>query len=151
MGQISGRNSIIRSWDLLNNDKSSWFKGILGDSSAPFMRYNIQIYTAMRGSGLNHDMAQLQSPWDLTLTHKILTKSYRDYLQNTSHVVLRNCPSLSIAMERLTCLSNDPWCTAGDSRLACSMSRIWDCCPPPQMCCMCFFFSPPSLPSSFGR
>ena len=37
---------------------------------------------------------------------KNLTKSYRDYLQNTPHVVLHNRPSLSIAAERLTCLNN---------------------------------------------
>ena len=42
----------------------------------------------------------------LILTAKNLTKSHRDYLQNTSHVVLRNCPSLSIATERITCLNN---------------------------------------------
>ena len=29
------------------------------------------------------------------------TMSYRDYLQNTQHVVLRNHPTLSIATERL--------------------------------------------------
>ena len=42
----------------------------------------------------------------ITLTAKNLTKSYRDYLQNTPHVMLRNCPSLSIATEKLTCLNN---------------------------------------------
>ena len=32
----------------------------------------------------------------LTQNHKNLTKSYRDYLQNTLHVLLRNRRSLSI-------------------------------------------------------
>ena len=45
----------------------------------------------------------------LTLTHKNLTKSYRDYRQNMPHMVLYNLPSLSIAKERLTCLNNVPW------------------------------------------
>ena len=35
-------------------------------------------------------------------------KSYRDYLQNTPHVALRNCPSLSvIATEKLIWINND--------------------------------------------
>ena len=42
----------------------------------------------------------------LTLTPKNLTKSYKNYLQNTQHVVLRNRPTLSLATERLTCLKN---------------------------------------------
>ena len=33
-------------------------------------------------------------------------KSYKNYLQNTQHVVLRNCPTLSIGRERLACLNN---------------------------------------------
>ena len=36
-----------------------------------------------------------------TLMPKNLSKSYKNYLQNTAHVVLRNRPTLSIAMERL--------------------------------------------------
>ena len=43
----------------------------------------------------------------LDLTNRNSQKSYKDHLQNTAHVVLRNHPSLSIAMERLTCLNND--------------------------------------------
>ena len=42
----------------------------------------------------------------LALTAQNLTKSYRNYLQNTQHVVLRNRPTLSIGTERLTCLNN---------------------------------------------
>ena len=33
-------------------------------------------------------------------------KSYKNYLQNTQHMVLRNCPTLSIGTERLACLNN---------------------------------------------
>ena len=33
-------------------------------------------------------------------------KSYKNYLQNTKHVVLRNRPTLSIGTERLACLNN---------------------------------------------
>ena len=43
----------------------------------------------------------------LTLTHKNLTKSYRDCLQNKPHVVLRSGPSLFICMERLTWQNKD--------------------------------------------
>ena len=35
-------------------------------------------------------------------------KSYKNYLQNTEHVVLRNRPTLSITTERLTCLNKSP-------------------------------------------
>ena len=84
----------------------------------------------------------------LTLTLLDLTKSYKNYLQNTQHVVLRNRPTLPIGTERLACL-NSPrglqlvtlaWHAAGPGfeprarRARCAR-----------------FFSPPSLPSSFGR
>ena len=42
----------------------------------------------------------------ITLTLLDLTKSYKNYLQNTQHVVLRNRPTLPIGMERLACLNN---------------------------------------------
>ena len=42
----------------------------------------------------------------LTLTLLDLTKSYKNYLQNTQHVVLRNRPTLSIGTERLACLNS---------------------------------------------
>ena len=35
-------------------------------------------------------------------------KSYKNYLQNTQHLVLRNCPTLSIGTERLACLNSPP-------------------------------------------
>ena len=41
----------------------------------------------------------------LTLTLLDLTKSYKNYLQNRQHVVLRNHPTLSIGTERLACLN----------------------------------------------
>ena len=42
----------------------------------------------------------------LTLTLLDLTKSYKNYLQNTQHVVLRNRPTLPIGTERLACLNS---------------------------------------------
>ena len=42
----------------------------------------------------------------LTLTLLDLTKSYKDYLQKTQHVVLRNRPTLPIGTERLACLNS---------------------------------------------
>ena len=42
----------------------------------------------------------------LTLTLLNLTKSYKNYLQNMQHVVLRNRPTLSIGTERLACLNS---------------------------------------------
>ena len=42
----------------------------------------------------------------LTLTLLCPTKSRKNYLQNTQHVVLRNRPTLSIGTERLACLNN---------------------------------------------
>ena len=38
-----------------------------------------------------------------------LTKSYKNYLQNTQHMVLRNRPTLIIGTERLACLNSPPW------------------------------------------
>ena len=43
---------------------------------------------------------------DITLIQQNRTKSYKNYLQNTQHVVLRNHPILSIGTERLACLNN---------------------------------------------
>ena len=42
----------------------------------------------------------------ITLTLLDLTKSYKNYLQNTQHVVLRNRPTLPIGRERLACLNS---------------------------------------------
>ena len=36
----------------------------------------------------------------------LATKSYKNYLQNTQHVVLRNRPTLPIGTERLACLNS---------------------------------------------
>ena len=48
----------------------------------------------------------LTSVCELSLTLLDLTKSYKNYLQNTQHVVLRNGPTLSIGAERLACLNS---------------------------------------------
>ena len=47
-------------------------------------------------------------PCEVTLTLTLLdrTKSYKNYLQNTQHVVLRNRPTLPIGTERLACLNS---------------------------------------------
>ena len=42
----------------------------------------------------------------MLFTNPNTQKSYRDYLQNTQHVVLRNRPTLSIATERLASPNN---------------------------------------------
>ena len=42
----------------------------------------------------------------LTLTLPDLTKSHKNYLQNTQHMVLRNRPTLIIGTERLACLNS---------------------------------------------
>ena len=44
----------------------------------------------------------------LTLTLPNLTKSHKNYLQNTQHMVLRNRPTLIIGTERLACLNSPP-------------------------------------------
>ena len=46
------------------------------------------------------------TPLAITLTLLDLTKSYKNYLQNTQHVVLRNRPTLPIGTERLACLNS---------------------------------------------
>ena len=51
-------------------------------------------------------------------------KSYKNYLQNTQHMVLRSRPTLSIGTERLACLNSPPWRAAGDPRLARGRSRV---------------------------
>ena len=75
-----------------------------------------------------------------------LTKSYRDYLQNTQHVVLRNRPTLSISMERLACSNNSRGVWLG--------TLAWHVLSPgfdPQSLrarCGRFFLHPPFLPPS---
>ena len=49
---------------------------------------------------------QTQVGADLTLTLPNLTKSHKNYLQNTQHMVLRNRPTLIIGTERLACLNS---------------------------------------------
>ena len=51
----------------------------------------------------------------ITLTLLDLTKSYKNYLQNTQHVVLRNRPTLPLGAERLACLNSPPTCSWGPS------------------------------------
>ena len=70
-------------------------------------------------------------------------KSYKNYLQNMHHMVLRNWSTLSIGMERLAC----PWHAAGDPRLARGRSQVR--APGPAGALRTLFFS--TLPSSFGR
>ena len=72
-------------------------------------------------------------------------KSYRDYLQNTPHVVLHNRPSLSIATKGFnTCVNNDRGVQLhGDSRLARGRSRVR--APAPAGAFAFFFLHPSSL------
>ena len=53
--------------------------------------------------------------WYLTLTLPDLTKSDKNYLQNTQHVVLRNRPTLTIGTERLAGLNSPMACSWGPS------------------------------------
>ena len=73
-------------------------------------------------------------------------KSYKNYLQNTQHMVLRNRPTLSIDTERLACLNNPPWRAAPDLRLARGRSRVG--APGPAGAPLVFFLNPPFLPPS---
>ena len=84
----------------------------------------------------------------LTLTLLDLTKSYKNYLQNTQHVVLHNRPTLPIGTERLACL-NSPHGdgAAGDPRLARGRSRVRAPGPAGALRAL-FFLHPPFLPPS---
>ena len=85
----------------------------------------------------------------ITLTLPNLTKSYKDYLHNISHMVLQTCPNLSTVPSRKAYLSKQiPWHPAGDSCLA--LGRSWVEPQLLQACCACIF-SPCSVPSPFGR
>ena len=70
-------------------------------------------------------------------------KSYKNYLQNTQHMVLRNRPTLIIGTERLACLNSPTWHAAGDPRLAHGRSRVR--APGPAGALRVLFFS--TLPS----
>ena len=77
-------------------------------------------------------------------------KSYKNYLQNMQHMVLRNRPTISIGTERLACLiKQPPWHAAPDPRLARGRSRVRAPGPAGALCAL--FFStlpghPPFLP-----
>ena len=74
-------------------------------------------------------------------------KSYKNYLQNTLHMVLRNRPTLSIGTERLAYLNSPPQRAAGDPRLARGRSRVR--APGPAGALRSLFFS--TLPSFLLR
>ena len=82
----------------------------------------------------------------ITLTLLDLTKSYKNYLQNTQHVVLRNRPTLPIGTERLACL-NSP-------RGVQLVTLAWHAAGPGfepwarRARCARFFLHPPFLPPS---
>ena len=81
----------------------------------------------------------------LIITPKNLTKSYyKNYLQNTPHMVLHNCPTLSIATERLTCLNNSRGVQLGTLVQHAVGPRF-----EPRV--LRALFSPPFLPSSFEK
>ena len=84
----------------------------------------------------------------LTLTLQNLTKSYKNYLQNTQHMVWRNRPTLSIGTERLACLNSPPGVQPRTLALHAAGPRFE---PRVRRARSARFFSPPSLPSSFGR
>ena len=74
------------------------------------------------------------------------TKSYKNYLQNTQHMVLRNRPTLIIGTERLACLNSPPGVQLGTLAYHAAGPGF-----EPRVRrarCACFF-SPPSLPCSF--
>ena len=71
-------------------------------------------------------------------------KSYKNCLQNTQHMVLRNRPTISVGTERLACLNSPPpWRAAGDPLLARGRSRVQS--PAPTGALRALFFS--TLPS----
>ena len=60
-----------------------------------------------------------------TLTNNPNTiKSYKNYLQNMQHMVLRNRPTLIIGTERFACLNSPPGVQRGNPRLARGMSWV---------------------------
>ena len=82
----------------------------------------------------------------LTLTLLDCTKSYKNYLQNTQHVVLRNRPTLSIGTERLACLNNPMACSWGPLP---STRQVPGSSPGPgRRAAGIFFLHPPFLPPS---
>ena len=86
--------------------------------------------------------------YKLTLTLLDLTKSYKNYLQNTQHVVLRNRPTLPIGTERLAFLNSPRGVQLGTLAYHAAGPGFE---PWARRARCARFFSPPSLPSSFGR
>ena len=71
-------------------------------------------------------------------------RSYKNYLQNTHHVVLRNPPTLSIGTERLACLNTTMTCSWGPLP---SMWQVPGSSPGPGWhAARAFFLHPPFLP-----
>ena len=84
----------------------------------------------------------------ITLTLLDLTKSYKNYLQNTQHVVLRNRPTLPIGTERLACL-NSPRGVQLVTLASPSTRQVPGSSPGPGGRAACaFFLHPPFLPPS---
>ena len=73
-------------------------------------------------------------------------KSYKNYLQNMQHMVLRNRPTLIIGTERLACLNSPLACSGGPSP---STRQVPGSSPGPGGCAArAFFLHPPFLPPS---
>ena len=77
-------------------------------------------------------------------------KSYKNYVQNTQHMVLPNRPTLIIGTERLACLNSPPGVQQGTLAYHAAGPGFEPRARPARRVC---FFSPPSLPSgdSFFR
>ena len=74
-------------------------------------------------------------------------KSYKNYLQNTQHMVLHNRPTLSIGTGRLACLNSPLGASWGPSPSTRQVPGFepW----PPQVRCIGFFLHPPFLLQEF--
>ena len=75
-----------------------------------------------------------------------IIKSYKNYLQNTQHMVLRNRPTLLIGTERFACLNSPLACSWGPLP---STRQVPGSSPGPGGRAACaFFLHPPFLPPS---
>ena len=93
-------------------------------------------------------MKQKLLNWLIISSNPNTIKSYKNYLQNTQHMVLRNRPTLSIGTERLACLNSPPppACNPGPSP---STWQVPGSSPGPGgRAARAFFSPPPSLPPS---
>ena len=81
----------------------------------------------------------------IALTLLDLTKSYKNYLQNTQHVVLCNRPTLPIGTERLACLNSPHGVQLGTLAYHAAGPGFE---PRARRARCTRFFSPPSLPPS---